>query len=1206
MDALGAGNGHHELGKATIRRMVSEGHELGNQTWSTCPAYSLTPKQLTRELQDTHRLLSSARQVALAADSCAALDDDTTWQQQQQQQQQQQVRSRRWFRPAGGWVTPGMVEAAERLGYTTVLGSVFPWDTVKVPLQPLVHALYIWSKVYSGAVIVLHDRRDELLPTLRYVLPWLKAWGYDIVSLGEAAAAAAAGQSELTFDTLAAHTLGVQGYFAHTKQHSQHQAGGSGSAQQYGNSSYADLQGLDAELDASLRSASERASPGGGGLVGWKASAGSLRQLEGVTDNADKLRMSAAYMAQMAKERERAAIIAAAEEAERARMKAAKRAEADRKAGIDRRLVDMSAAEKRAIERREREKKEAEKRRARRKVEEARAKERYEEYVKQKAQEEVARREAEAAAALKAAQDAQRRQLAEEAFRKRQEAERAAAAELRLARDQEEAAARAAAAVAAISGGEISPADTEAPLARDSASVTSSVSGDKRKKRLPGLFRKLSNKLSSKKASSSSAAEGSAAAAGVAAAAAAALAGEAAAAAAAGDADAAESSQRASAAGVPAAAPATPDTSVRGGAFGAAAAANSGHSSSVHMPGSFTGLAGVAYGWYGQPAALSSLSTLASIDAALTQQRTAISELAEAAAAASGIQLSTQQQLAGSWAEHTAAAIAAYEGSLPAPAVGRYARSPTGRVLLGLDAQPLLLCDGPEGQSVVLNSRGEALLGPNGEQLALLLGATGSPLVDPIGRPVLVALQAGSSSSSKPLGVHPDGSIVMVPASQHAAAAAAVAALTNSAAAGLAAAAADAAAGSSGGHAVQGSAAAAAGNSLREAGSYAPSLARSSTTSHSHKSPAAGTPGSGGSPTAITSSQSPPPPAAAAAAGAVGMVPAELLLGPHGKPLLGVDNRPLIVAVDDQGVPLVCSSEGAVLLGPDDRPLVLATASDGSLVALDSQCRPLTGPDGRPRVVALSPTGRPLVDGDPCRPVLLSLGPNGLPFADSRPHRVSWAGSASGARLSHSGTQSNLLLAAQPGSGLEVMVSTGEDDALGVMDAADYGQYSAASLGIMGGTTERQLSFSHERALQQRLMAVGEDLEHQQQQQQELGMRGSTALAPAVNEAWLPSSMVADTNCSRDQTERQLLAGPAAAAAAAAAAAEALPHQQPQLPQTVQQQEQLLLVSGVLQAQEKPAPLLCEQQLVQLTASGHFELAAAAAAAAASSASGGQ
>jgi hypothetical protein len=56
-------------------------------------------------------------------------------------------------------------------------------------------------------------------------------------------------------------------------------------------------------------------------------------------------------------------MIAAMEEAERQHLKAQKRAEADRRAGIDRTLVDMSAAEKRAIARREREKKEAEIRR---------------------------------------------------------------------------------------------------------------------------------------------------------------------------------------------------------------------------------------------------------------------------------------------------------------------------------------------------------------------------------------------------------------------------------------------------------------------------------------------------------------------------------------------------------------------------------------------------------------------------------------------------------------------------------------------------------------------------------------------------------------------------------------------------------------------------------------------------------------------------
>jgi hypothetical protein len=142
-------------------------------------------------------------------------------------------------------------------------------------------------------------RREELLPTLQYVLPWLKIWGYDIVTLGEAAAASTAGQSELTFDSLAAHTLGIQGYYAHAKL----QAGNSGSAQYR---SYADLQAADGKLDQdmSMRSASEQASIGM--AMGRKASAGSFRQLEGVMDNADKLRMSAAYMAQMAKVRREA------------------------------------------------------------------------------------------------------------------------------------------------------------------------------------------------------------------------------------------------------------------------------------------------------------------------------------------------------------------------------------------------------------------------------------------------------------------------------------------------------------------------------------------------------------------------------------------------------------------------------------------------------------------------------------------------------------------------------------------------------------------------------------------------------------------------------------------------------------------------------------------------------------------------------------
>jgi hypothetical protein len=49
-----------------------------------------------------------------------------------------------------------VVDTAQKLGYHTVLGSVWPWDVYSK--WPLLNALYISAKVYPGAVIVLHDR----------------------------------------------------------------------------------------------------------------------------------------------------------------------------------------------------------------------------------------------------------------------------------------------------------------------------------------------------------------------------------------------------------------------------------------------------------------------------------------------------------------------------------------------------------------------------------------------------------------------------------------------------------------------------------------------------------------------------------------------------------------------------------------------------------------------------------------------------------------------------------------------------------------------------------------------------------------------------------------------------------------------------------------------------------------------------------------
>ncbi|KAF8067289.1 RRP45A [Scenedesmus sp. PABB004] len=1012
-DARGAGDGVAEQGRALLRRVLADGHELGSLGWSAAaPSHALPPKQLVQEVADLQRVFSAARGAALAANGGADGSD---------QAPRGGAPRRRWFRPVGGLVTPPMVDALAAAGHTTVLGSVFPWDTVVS--SPLANALYVLAKAYCGAVIVLHDRRRQLLPTLRYVLPWLRAWGYSVVTLSEAEAeaeaAAAGGEAALTCDALDAHDAahGLAGC-ARGSAHSLAAAAAGGGAPGGGAPRVAGL------TAANLAAAAAATAAGRAAGAGSEVAPGS---------STPQAALSPAY-AMMAKEHARAAAIAAAEEEERARIKAARRAEADRRAGIDRRLVDMSAADKRAIERREREKKEAERRRARRKVEEARAAERYAEAVRRKAADDAAHAEAEAEAAAKRAAELERHAKAAEALRRRQEAERAYAAELR---------ARA-------------PGEAGEPAGGEGSEPAGSVAGDAAKSRAPKLgklMRKLSDRLSSgggAKRGETCAGEAAGAAAGAAAAVAAAGAVAAATPTAGGDADA-SANRRA-------------------------------HVGEVQRPAAQQPGA-PAYGWYGRPPPHGALAALAAVDGALAAQQAALAAATAAAAASSAPGASP--------AELAAAGVAAHNAALPAPPVGTYARGASGRVLLGFDGRPLLLTEAAPGQPpVLLDGDGAAVTGPRGEQLALLLGARGTPLTDPIGRPVLVALDA---RRGRPLGVHPDGSIILVPRPPPAPPAGPAQAATAPPrlSSGDGEGAAEAAAGASA-PPPHGAEPSDESGSIKEAGSYAPSLARTSTSAGAGSTPPSGAGSVAAEPAGAPQSS----PLAGCGGGdddgvdddEGGAVPAELLMGPHGMPLLGLDNRPLIVALDEAGAPLARARDGAPLLGPDGTPLQLAHASDGSLVALDSLCRPLTGPDGRPRVVALDACGRPLVDGETGRPVLLVLGPNGLPEAAAPSRRISWAGSASGARASHSGAPpGSLALAAGAGTGLEVPL-VGEPGARGadgklslpIVDAADYGQYSAASLGVAAaaGQGERRPSFGHERALtQQRLLLLGEEEE---------------------------------------------------------------------------------------------------------------------------------
>jgi peptidoglycan-N-acetylglucosamine deacetylase len=145
--------------EALLRRLVDEGHELGNHLMRDRPAIRLSPVELARDLDQSHALLAPYARV-------------------------------RWARPGSGWYSRETIAAMSRKGYGCALGSVYPYDAT-IPSSAFA-GRYILRNVRPGAVIVLHDggaRGRRSARTLGTVLPELKRRGYRVVALSELALA---------------------------------------------------------------------------------------------------------------------------------------------------------------------------------------------------------------------------------------------------------------------------------------------------------------------------------------------------------------------------------------------------------------------------------------------------------------------------------------------------------------------------------------------------------------------------------------------------------------------------------------------------------------------------------------------------------------------------------------------------------------------------------------------------------------------------------------------------------------------------------------------------------------------------------------------------------------------------------------------------------------------------------------------------------
>jgi peptidoglycan/xylan/chitin deacetylase (PgdA/CDA1 family) len=150
-------NGEEEI----VRRLVAEGHEIGNHFMRDRPSIRLSPRAFETDLLEADEALADYGPV-------------------------------KWARPGSGWYSRVMLDVMQHHGYGCALGSVYPFDAA-IP-STAIAARFVLRHARPGAVIVLHDggpRGERTTRTLRTVLPELGRRGYRVVSLSDLVAHAA-------------------------------------------------------------------------------------------------------------------------------------------------------------------------------------------------------------------------------------------------------------------------------------------------------------------------------------------------------------------------------------------------------------------------------------------------------------------------------------------------------------------------------------------------------------------------------------------------------------------------------------------------------------------------------------------------------------------------------------------------------------------------------------------------------------------------------------------------------------------------------------------------------------------------------------------------------------------------------------------------------------------------------------------------------
>lgn len=138
------------------QRMVSNGHTVGNHTYSHPSLPSLTRQELKHETSQVEQQLQAAG-----------------------------IPRSRFVRPPMGEYSEETLKILREEGYTTVFWSVALRDWVPLPGGPKEYYQTVMKQVHPGAIVLLHAVSPDLLPVLDQLIIDLQVQGYQFVGLDE-------------------------------------------------------------------------------------------------------------------------------------------------------------------------------------------------------------------------------------------------------------------------------------------------------------------------------------------------------------------------------------------------------------------------------------------------------------------------------------------------------------------------------------------------------------------------------------------------------------------------------------------------------------------------------------------------------------------------------------------------------------------------------------------------------------------------------------------------------------------------------------------------------------------------------------------------------------------------------------------------------------------------------------------------------------